>query len=324
METALRTVRAAFFRLWRADATLTLTGLAMLPVLTLAVVGLILDPRLIGGAPAWLKPAKFAASALIYSVTMAWIFSYLEAWPRTRRLVGRTTAAVFAVEVGLVCLQAWRGTTSHFNVSTPLDAVVFSVMGAAIAAQTVASGFVLVALWKQSFDDRAMGIALRGGMLITILGASSAGFMTQPTPAQLRDIAAQGAPTVVGSHTVGGVDGGPGLPGTGWSTAHGDLRVPHFVGLHALQLLPLVALAMRGRRRDAAARAVARAAASYGTLFGLLLAQALRGEPLFSPGPMMLVLFATWAALSGAAMWAAVSRTGRGTWDTSSGAAAVY
>lgn len=324
MRTGIQLARAPLSRLWRVDAPLTLTALAMLPVLTWAVAGLILDSRLIGGAPAWLKPAKFAASALIYSLTLAWTFSYLDTWPRTRRVVGRTTAAVFALEVGLVCLQAWRGTTSHFNVGTRLDAAVFGVMGTAIAAQTAASVWVLVALWKQPFEDRAMGIALRSGMLITILGASSAGFMTQPTSAQLRDIAVHGAPAVVGSHTVGGVDGGPGLPGTGWSTAHGDLRVPHFVGLHALQLLPLVAYALRGRRRDVAARAVTRSAVSYGTLFGLLLVQALRGEPLFSPSSLMFMLFAIWAALTGAAAWAAVAVPGRRPRATSSEAAAVY
>ena len=34
----------------------------------------------IGGAPAWLKPAKFAASIAIYTLTLAWVFTYLPEW----------------------------------------------------------------------------------------------------------------------------------------------------------------------------------------------------------------------------------------------------
>ena len=86
-----------------------------------SLVAMLLDPRIITGAPAWLKPFKFAISTSIYSLTVAWIFGWLSGWPRVRRVVGWTTAIVFVLEVAIIALQAWRGTTSHFNVSTLLE-----------------------------------------------------------------------------------------------------------------------------------------------------------------------------------------------------------
>jgi hypothetical protein len=106
--------------------------------------------------------------------------------------------------------------------------------------------------------------------------------MTRPTATQLADARLQGRITISGAHTVGAADGGPGLPGTGWSTRHGDLRVPHFVGLHALQVLPLLTVLLARRRwsDDRRVRAILVAAAAYSLLFAILLWQALSGQPL--------------------------------------------
>lgn len=271
-------------RLQREEALLAATGVALLFLAVPSAAGIWLDPRVITGAPAWLKPTKFAISTGIYAITLAWVMTLIPEWRRTRRVVAVVTAVVMVLEIAIIDLQAWRGTTSHFNVATPLDGALFSIMGLAIVTQTFSTVAVAVALWRQTFADRAMGWAVRFGMTLTIVGALTGGLMTQPTSAQLADARA-GQPFVrSGAHTVGGPDGGPGLPLTGWSTQHGDLRVPHFVGLHAIQVLPMLVwfAGATGRRRDdvRGLRLTFATAALYGLAFILLLAQALRGVPL--------------------------------------------
>lgn len=282
---ALAHARAFLARLWATDPLLTGTGLFLLALLVPSALGVWLDPREIAGAPAWLKPAKFALSTAVYTLTLAWVFTYLPGWPRTRRIVGRATAVVMFVEIAIIDLQAWRGTTSHFNISTPLDATLFAFMGLAIVVQTSVSVAVAAALWRQPFADRATGWALRLGMTITIVGAFTGGLMTGPTQAQLAEARATHRLALAGAHTVGAPDGGPGLPVTGWSTRHGDVRVPHFVGLHALQALPIVALvALRRRDERSRTRLTLAAAAVYALVFVTLLIEALRGVPLVTIG----------------------------------------
>jgi hypothetical protein len=286
--------------MWQASPPLTAVGLLMAAVAVPSAAAIFIDPRVITGAPAWLKPFKFAVSTAVYSLTLAWIFTLLPEWPRLRRVVGWTTAIVFVLEVALIDMQAWRGTTSHFNVSTAGNAIVFVVMGVAIIIQTVVSMAVVVALWRHRFADRALGWALRFGMTLTILGALTGPLMTRPTAAQLADARAGNRMLIAGSHSVGGLDGGPGVPVTGWSREHGDLRVPHFIGLHAIQALALVALLLGQSRRPepVRVRAVLAAAASYTALFFLLLWQALRGQSVVAPDAMALASIAIWALVT--------------------------
>lgn len=260
---------------------------------------LVIDPRTVDHAPAWLKPLKFAVSIALYSATFAWVLRTLTAWPRLARVAASATAIALMIEVALIGMQAGRGTTSHFNTSTLFDGAVFTVMGLAIGLQTLIALAVTVALFRQPFTDRAMAWALRLGMAIAVVGASTGGLMTSPSPAQIAQFKATGAMPRAGGHTVGAPDGGPGLPGTGWSTAHGDLRAPHFLGLHAMQVLPLLALALAGvRRQRARLIAVLGGAASYAGLFAILLAQALGGESIAAPSSTTLGALGVWAALS--------------------------
>jgi energy-converting hydrogenase Eha subunit F len=310
LDEAAMKIKKALKALWESDARLTALGVVMIALLAATGVALVLDPRQITGAPAWLKPAKFSISIAIYALTLAWVFTYLPDWPRTRRVVSWITTVTLLLEIVIIDVQAWRGTTSHFNVGTLMDGILFTIMGLAIVVQTSAAISVAVALWRQRFSDRAFGWALRFGMTITIVGALTGGLMTQPTRAQMDNARAGNRMTVSGAHTVGAPDGGPGLPGTGWSREHGDIRVAHFLGLHALQMLPLAAFLFvrRGWQEMRRVRMVCAIAASYVSLFSLLLWQALRGQSVTAPDGMTIAGLTLWAALTALAMWAAASR----------------
>jgi hypothetical protein len=263
---------------------LTVVGIVMLVAFAASAIAMAVDPSQILGAPRWLKPAKFASSSAIYAFTLAWIFTWLPDRRRLTAIVGGITAVVLVLEVGIIDVQAARGLTSHFNAATALDATLFAIMGSAIVVLWVAAMVVTVALFRQRFEDVSFGWALRLGMLLTVIGQGTGALMTVPSDAQLKAARSSGL-HVSGSHTVGAPDGGPGLPITGWSREHGDLRVPHFVGMHAVQLLPAIAWAIGLVAAGAWRRlAVFAAAAGYYALFAILLAQALAGHPLV---PMM-------------------------------------
>jgi hypothetical protein len=265
-------------KIWFNSPPLTAASLLMFAAFLCALAGMYLDPRTITGAPAWLKPAKFGISTTIYTGTLAWLFGYITVWPRFKQAMGGVIAAVVVLEVAIIDVQAARGTTSHFNVGTVVDAVLWGIMAVAILALWLASVGVVVALFRQRFADPAWGWALRLGMLISVIGAALGGVMTRPTPAQAESLARHERVVAVGAHTVGAPDGGPALPVVGWNSQHGDLRVPHFFGLHGLQIIPLFAWLAQRRRTPAGIFVFA---AGYLTLMALLTWQALAGRPVF-------------------------------------------
>lgn len=278
-------------RSWAASPPLTAVSLAMIVLLVATVVGLIADPRVITGAPAWLKPAKFAVSIAIYSFTFGWLLTVIDGYPRLVRLATWVTVIGFVIEMLLIAGSAALGLTSHFNVSSPAHTAVWSTMASAIVATWTASLVVAVLLLRQRtgrMADPAFAWALRLGVLISSAGMAVAFFMTSPTADQLTQATAGHGMPIAGAHAVGVSDGGPGLPVLGWSTAGGDLRAPHFFGLHALQLLPLLGLALlrfAPTWLDAAARArlVVTGGLGYFGFVALTTWQALRGQPLLSP-----------------------------------------
>jgi len=255
-------------------------------LLGVSLIGLLIDDRMITGAPAWLKSAKFGASTAIYLLTMTWMVRDLPT-SRTVRVTTSLIAWLLALETTVIVIQAARGTTSHFNINTPLDTALYSSMGVGIATVWILSAVLLWIHLRTPATDRTLALALRLGLALNIVGSSVGWIMTQPRPEQIVAMQRGERPFVAGSHTVGAPDGGAGMPLTQWSRAHGDLRIPHFLGMHAWQLLPLLLLGMRRVRtaaNDGAERTLMLIAFSAcAALFLAALAQALAGHPLIPP-----------------------------------------
>jgi hypothetical protein len=255
---------------------LKVLALAMVATLAVALVGLIADPTQITGRPAWLKPAKFAVSTGIYAATLLWVLSYVQGRRRLVGLVSWGTTVAFAVEMAVIVGQAARGRASHFNDDTPLDAVLFSLMGLFIVLVWVLGLIASILVLRQRLADPVFAWGLRAGLIATSAGMLLAVPMI-----------------VLGGHTVGAPDGGPGLPVVGWSTVAGDLRPAHFLGLHAMQALPLVGwlLSRHAPSWLAAAHRIALVvAAAFGWvgLAVILTWQALRAQPLLAPDALTL------------------------------------
>lgn len=239
------------------DSLLFWTGAAML--LTLVVVTLlsISDTRLILGINPWIKPMKFLTSITIFLWTVAWFIP--EARPSTKLSYVRwIITAAMIIEIACIILQAARGTTSHFNVATTFDMVIFNIMGTTIAINTIAMIVFLFQIRRDTPASRAGYLwGIRFGIAIFLLASFEGGLIVANN-----------------AHTVGAPDGGAGLPFVNWSTEHGDLRIAHFFGMHAMQALPLIGFLSRSRNL----------VVSIGILWlaalGGLITLALQGRPL--------------------------------------------
>ncbi|MBE1878846.1 hypothetical protein [Myceligenerans pegani] len=265
-----------------------LVGLAVtMAALTVATAVLaIVDPREILGQNAWFKPLKFALSIGIYAVTLAWLIGRTQRFRRTADTLGTATAVALLVEIAVIAGAAAAGTTSHFNIATPLNATLWATMGASIIVVWVATLVVGIAVALDPGPDAARNLAVRAGVVLGLVGMGLAFLMTTPNADQIDDF--QG---IAGAHAVGVADGGPGLPFLGWSTEGGDLRIPHFFGLHALQAIPLGLLALELLARGIAplrdsrvrSRLVLVGALAFAATIGILTWQALAGESIVRP-----------------------------------------
>ena len=245
----------------RGSPMLWLSTLGMLVGFASCLVAMQLDPRSFNGVDVWDKPGKFFLSLAVQYATVSWALSFLPEAQRNARSVRFATMAMITagwLEVAYIAFRAARAEASHFNASSVFSQVAYGVMGLGAVTLTATAFFIGYRVWKQRGQGLMAEAAGAGLMLGMALGTIAGTYLSAQT-----------------GHWVGGeMSDAHGLGVMAWSTTGGDLRVAHFVGLHAAQIVPISALS--GSRAVAYFTAAACIAAT-----GFTFAQAVLGLPLF-------------------------------------------
>ncbi len=264
--------RTFFRELDATDPVLSRLGWALLLVVPIfAALGLFVPAGFAAVNP-WIKPIKFSMSFSTFASTISLLLLALRIpnWQLT--LVRRAIAASVAMEILSLAAQAWRS-AYHLSGQSSLDTSLAQLTNSMVMVNTAIVCWMLALFCANRVHtdkiDRPMVSAIRYSIVIFLAGNAIGGYMLAR-----------------GSHTVGVADGGAGLPFVNWSVIGGDLRIAHFIAIHAIQIVPLFAyilaqmspiLPVKHRRIAAGALALA---VSFAV--GATFVQAALGHPLLS------------------------------------------
>jgi hypothetical protein len=207
---------------------------------------------------AWYKPFKFAFSTFLFAWAMAWYCYYLPNF--NVKLFNWSVIILLGFEIFYIAFQASKGQLSHYNLSTPVYAGLYSMMAIAASLVTIYTAYVGLLFFTNSFpalpDYYVWSIRL--GIIIFVI-FSFEGF-------------AMGSRL---NHSVGALNDNSNWLILGWSKTVGDLRVSHFIGMHALQVLPILSYYFLKNTKLTIGLSFV-----YALLALLTLVQALKGKPL--------------------------------------------
>jgi hypothetical protein len=231
-------------------------------------------PSLVGPVT-WRKPIEFGISGAITTVSLAWVLGRL---PRSALWDWSAAIAIvfFVPETALIDLQKWRGVASHFNYDTAFDATVFSMMGVFIGIVAVGILVLAVRAFGRVAGPPSTGLAIRAGMIFLLLGQVLGGLI------------------LANQFSTNGPLANASIVG-----AAGELKIPHALALHGLQVLAVLAVILERTRVSprAAMTGVASCALGYGLLLAAATLQTYSGLAPFALTPLTLL-----AALAGAVL----------------------
>ncbi len=211
---------------------------------------------------AWYKPFKFAFSTFLFAWAMTWYCYYLPDF--NIRLFNWAIIILLGFEIAYIAFQAGKGQLSHYNLSTPVYSLLYSMMALAATLVTLYTAYVGVLFFKYDFPNLPNYYlwAIRFAIILFVI-FSFEGF-------------AMGSRL---NHSVGALNDNSNWFIVGWSRTVGDLRVSHFIGMHALQVLPIISFYVLKNTKLTIGLSLFYGLLALGTLI-----QALQGKPLIKSG----------------------------------------
>jgi hypothetical protein len=243
------TVQALRLGVLQGSRTLTVVSVVLLVLaLPTAALGLF-DDRTVGNLPwaanVWAKPLKFQLSMAVQLLTIAWALAWMRrhghAVPARKAMVIALVVTVL-FETTYITVQGARGVASHFNRATQLESIGANLMAGGAYVLVASSAWVGAAAFRHGLrqapgqrQPMLVAIAL-GFVLMFFLAGFTGSAMGQYRGPFVQAISGPGSPWLL----------------TGWRMDIGDLRIAHFMGVHAMQAVPLMAwVALKARWRHA-------------------------------------------------------------------------
>jgi hypothetical protein len=259
-------LRELFYR----QRVLAAYGMLLLVLTPLMLAMQQFDLRTFDSVDVWIKPTKFVFSVAVFALTIAWFFGYVR--PERRRIwslrvIVPVIIAAGSFEIIYIGWQAGHGLASHFNQSSVFFAIMYGLMGVgavSLVATTLPLAWEIARRPAPGSRSDFVGAVVIGLVMCSVLGGGFGIYMSQQS-----------------GHAVGMIQGHSAL--FGWNRAGGDLRIPHFLGIHAQQAIPLLGMLIGSLSPRLRWPTLITGSLLYASLTIALFIQAYEGRPLL-PG----------------------------------------
>lgn len=259
------------------EPRLAAAGFAMAALAVPTALAWLIDDRQFESVDTWVKPLKFEISVALYLLTLAVILPH--AGDRFRaswagRYIVWPVIVPIILEVLYIAWRASRLEASHYNRDDWIGIALYAAMGIGAVMFTIAPGLLAYGLARR--DAAPMPEVVRWSLVVglaltCVLGLASGAILSASASGHYVGVVPQAHRTV---------------PFFGWSLTVGDLRVAHFLGLHALQIIPAVGLLLwlATRRSKPGLVALGAISAAYAAVTATALIAALQARPLLGFG----------------------------------------